>query len=83
MAEITTTLTLRLGQSLKADLDRLAGETQRSKSFLAARAIKDYVTEELQIIDGIKQAQAEMRAGLGVSHDEVMAGLIKRFNLAE
>ena len=50
----TTTLTLRLDRTLKADLDRLAGETHRSKSYLAAQAIKDFVADELQIIDGIK-----------------------------
>ena len=83
MVENTTTLTLRLGRTLKADLDRLAGETHRSKSYLAAQAIKDFVSDELQIIDGIKQAQAEIRAGLGVSHDEAMGRMAKRFNLAE
>jgi len=79
----TTTLTLRLDRTLKADLDRLAGETRRSKSYLAAQAIKDFVAEELQIIDGIRQAQADSRAGRVVSHDAVMAGLANRFNLAE
>jgi predicted transcriptional regulator len=37
----TTTLTLRLDRTLKADLDRLAEETHRSKSYLAAQVIKD------------------------------------------
>ena len=79
----TTTLTLRLDRTLKADLDRLAGETHRSKSYLAAQAIKDFVADELRIIDGIKQAQADARAGRVVSHDAAMAGLVNRFNLAE
>jgi len=76
-------LTLRLDRTLKADLDRLAGETHRSKSTLAAQAIKDFVADELQIIDGLKQAQADARAGRVVSHDAVIAGLVNRFNLAE
>ena len=83
MVETTTTLTLRLDRALKADLDRLAGETHRSKSYLAAQAIKDFVSDELQIIDGIKQAQADARAGVVVSHDAVMAGLANRFNLTD
>ena len=80
MAEATTTLTLRLDRTLKADLDRLAGETHRSKSDLAARAIKEFVADELRIIDGIKQAQDDARAGRVESHDSVMAGLANRFN---
>jgi len=83
MVEATTTLTLRLDRTLKADLDRLAGETHRSKSYLAAQAIKDFVADELRIIDGIKQAQADAKAGRVESHDTVMAGLVKRFNLAD
>ena len=83
MVEATTTLTLRLDRTLKADLDRLAGETHRSKSYLAAQAIKDFVADELLIIDGIKQAQSDARAGRVEGHDAVMAGLVKRFNLAD
>ena len=79
----TTTLTLRLDRTLKAGLDRLAGETHRSKSYLAAQAIKDFVAGELQIIDGIKQAQADARAGRVVGHDAVIAGLVNRFTLTE
>jgi predicted transcriptional regulator len=81
MTVATTTLTLRLPPALKADLDRLAGETHRTKSYLAAQAIRDYVAAELEIINGIKQAQAEYRAGEFVSHETVMAELNERFKL--
>ena len=80
MPQNTTTLTLRLDLSLKADLDRLAGQTHRTKSFLAAHAIKDYVASELLIIDGIKKSQEDYRAGRTASHDEVMSSLAARFN---
>ena len=56
MVEATTTLTLRLDRTLKADLDRLAGETHRSKSYLAAQAIKDFV---------VGQDRADIRSTLG------------------
>ena len=39
----STILTLRLDQNLRNRLDKLAKSTKRSRSFLAAEAIRDYV----------------------------------------
>lgn len=40
---MTTTMTVRLEPELKNRLDRLAQATQRSKSFLAAQALQEFV----------------------------------------
>ena len=40
---MSTTMTLRLEDDVKARLDELADATQRSKSFLAAEAIREFV----------------------------------------
>jgi len=40
---MTTTMTIRLENELKDRLDQLADATQRSKSFLAAEAIRDFI----------------------------------------
>ena len=40
---MSTTMTLRLEDDVKARLDKLADATQRSKSFLAAEAIREFV----------------------------------------
>ena len=40
---MSTTMTIRLESSLKYRLDQLAEVTHRSKSFLAAEAIKDFI----------------------------------------
>ncbi len=40
---MSQTVTIRLESELKLRLDRLADATQRSKSFLAAEAIRDFV----------------------------------------
>ena len=45
MAE-TTTLTVRLTKEAKERLDALAESTRRSKAFLAAEAINEYVANE-------------------------------------
>jgi len=74
MAE-TTTMTIRVPVELKAKLDRLAGLTRRSRSYLAAEALEIYARNELEIVEGILQGLAEDDAGLTFSHDEVMADL--------
>jgi len=40
---MSTTITIRLEEEVKDRLDRLAESTNRSKSFLAAEAIREFV----------------------------------------
>lgn len=40
---MSSTMTIRLEDDTKSRLDKLAEATQRSRSFLAAEAIRDYV----------------------------------------
>ena len=49
---MSTTMTIRLADEVKDRLDRLAESTQRSKSYLAAEAIREFVenNEELQAV---------------------------------
>ena len=62
MMEKTATMTVRLPVELKRRLDRLAGATERSKSWLAVDAIRSYLElQEWQIREieaGIKEADA-------------------------
>jgi RHH-type rel operon transcriptional repressor/antitoxin RelB len=57
---MTTTMTIRLEPELKQRLDRLAEATHRSKSFLAAEALRDYVElnewQIREISEAIKEA---------------------------
>ena len=57
---MSTTMTIRLEPELKTRLDQLAQATQRSKSFLAAEAIRDFIElnewQIQEIRDGIKEA---------------------------
>jgi predicted transcriptional regulator len=70
---MTTTMTIRIDEALKEKLERLAHDTRRSKSFLAAEAVSAYVERESEIIEGIKRGLADVEAGRVVPHDEVMA----------
>ena len=69
----STTMTIRVRPDVKEKLDRIASDTQRSKSFLAGEAVAAYVERELEIIDGIKRGMADVAAGRVVPHEQVMA----------
>ena len=69
----STTMTIRVSPETKSKLERIAADTRRSKSFLAAEAVSAYVERELEIIDGIKRGMADVAAGRVVPHEDVMA----------
>jgi len=70
---MTTTMTIRLEPEIKERLDILAAATQRSKSFLAAEAIRQYVElNEWQVAE-IRAALAEADAGDFASDEDVDA----------
>ena len=58
----TSTMTIRLDSALKSRLDQLAEATERSRSFLAAEAVREFVElNEWQIQEttsGVKEADA-------------------------
>ncbi len=60
---MSTTMTIRLDEEVKERLDRLAEATERSKSYLAAEAVRAYVEiNEWQIAE-IRAAVKEADAG--------------------
>lgn len=67
----STTFTVRLGASIKKRLERLAKNTGRSRSYLAAEAIGEYLDVNEWQATGIKRAIASLDQGEGISHDEV------------
>jgi predicted transcriptional regulator len=68
---MSTTMTVRLEPDLKERLDLLAEATHRSKSFLAAEAIREYVELNEWQIRETRAALAEADAGDFASEDEV------------
>jgi predicted transcriptional regulator len=66
------TVTVRMPKPLRDRLETLSTEARRSKSFLVTEAIQQYVETEEDLVLGIKQAQAELKAGLGISHEDVV-----------
>lgn len=60
---MSTTMTIRLEDDTKNRLDELAKATQRSRSFLAAEAIRDYVALNEWQIGEISAALQEADRG--------------------
>ncbi len=64
-------LTLRVDSKLKKKLDKLAKTTQRSRSFLAAEAIREYVALNEWQIEEIEKAIVQADAGDFATDEEV------------
>ena len=67
----STVLTLRLDSGLKKQLDKLSKATSRTRSFLAAEAIREYVTLNEWQIEEIRQGMAEADSGDFASDKDV------------
>ena len=70
---MSTTMTIRLDDEVKDRLDELAEATRRSKSFLAAEAIREFVENNEWQIAETKAALKEANAGDFASDKEVAA----------
>ena len=77
------TITVRLSSALKSDLEKLARSTKRSKSFLAAEAIADYVELNSWQVAAIEKAVEEAEAGDFADEDDVTAILSRLSSSSE
>lgn len=68
---MSTTMTIRLEPELKTRLDQLAEATHRSKSFLAAEAIRDFVDLNEWQVQEIRAAIKEADEGDFATDKEV------------
>ncbi len=77
---MSTTMTVRLEDEVKERLDKLAESTQRSKSFLAAEAIRAFVENNEWQIAEIRAALREADAG-DFASDKEMAALARKWKV--
>jgi RHH-type rel operon transcriptional repressor/antitoxin RelB len=67
----TDTVSVRLARSTKARLQQLAKSTGRSRAFLAAEAIEEYLEINEWQVAGILGAMASLDRGKGIPHQRV------------
>ncbi|AXQ27472.1 ribbon-helix-helix protein, CopG family [Solimonas sp. K1W22B-7] len=68
---MSTTMTIRLEEDTKSRLDKLADATNRSRSFLAAEAIREYIDLNEWQIGEVQKALGEADRGEFASDAEV------------
>lgn len=79
---MSATLTIRLDSDLKQKLELLAEAMNRSKSYLAATAIQDFVELNAWQVQEIKAAIAEANRG-DFASDEVVAETFAKWGVSE
>ena len=77
---MSTTMTIRLDDELKQRLEQLAEATQRSKSFLAAEALRDYVALNEWQLQEISAALKEADAG-DFASDEAVSQTLRKWGM--
>jgi RHH-type transcriptional regulator, rel operon repressor / antitoxin RelB len=75
-------ITIKVDRKTRARLAKLAIETKRSESRLAAEAIRSYVDVNEWQVEGIKQAIKEADAGDFATDEEIKATFRKLRKLA-
>ncbi len=77
---MSTTMTIRLDPELKNRLDQLAEATNRSKSFLAAEAIRDFIDLNEWQVQEIKDSLKEADNG-DFATDEDVANTVRKWGV--
>ncbi len=67
----STVLSVRVSNTTKKRLAKIAETMQRSQSYVAAEAIEEYLAIQEWQIAGIERALASLERGEGVSHQDV------------
>lgn len=73
-----TAFTVRVANDIAEKLDKLAAKMDRSRAYVAAQAIEDFVAREEWQLAEIEAGLAEARAGDFASGDEV-ANVIAKY----
>jgi predicted transcriptional regulator len=68
-----TVVSVRLDSDVVSQLDELAGEMQRSRSFLIAQAVREFVEREYASLVAVREGEADIEAGRSIEGDEVRA----------
>ena len=68
----STTITIRVDRTTKDRLEKVARHTRRSKSFLAAEAIEEFLSVQEWQERRIREARASVERGEVIAHEDVL-----------
>ena len=69
----STTFTVRVETGVKKRLEKLAKSTGRSRSFLAAEALNEYLDVNEWQVAGVRKAMGSLDRGESIPHEQVKA----------
>jgi predicted transcriptional regulator len=69
----STVLSVRISEALKEQLDSLARSTKRSRAYLAAEALDDYLGKNAWRAKELHASLAEADKGVFISHEAMLA----------
>lgn len=69
----TLVVTGRVEEETAAELDRLAGRLDRSRGWVIARAVEQYVSAENELLDSLDEAERQIERGDYYTHEEMVA----------
>lgn len=67
------TITIRVDPGMKEKLDQIAHATNRSKSYHASEALREYIKLNEWQIQAIQEGIRQAEAGQLISHEEIKA----------
>jgi predicted transcriptional regulator len=76
----TSPISARVDETTLKDLDRLAEELDRSRSWLVAQAVREYVKRETEFLEFVKVGEDEIEKGDFHTQDEMEAWLEDRIS---
>lgn len=71
-------ITSRIATDLASELDRLADKLGRSRGWVVAQAIEQFVTAELNLLDSLDEAEAQIDRGEYFTQEEMKAWFAAR-----
>lgn len=75
---MTASISARIDNSTLSDLDRLAERFDRSRSWLVAQAVREYVDRETEFLGFIQAGEDDIAAGRVYSQEEMEAWIEER-----
>jgi predicted transcriptional regulator len=69
----TIVITGRLAEETSTKLDRLAARMERSRSWIVARAVEEFVLSETELMDSLDEAEREIERGEYLTQEEMEA----------
>jgi predicted transcriptional regulator len=72
---MTVTLSTRVSESIRDQVDELAQALDRDRAWIVAKALETYIAEQSDFIAAVQRGRADARAGRVTEHDDFMAEL--------